>query len=664
MWSKNTRTSAPGYRQEIDGLRALAVLAVLFFHLRRAWLPGGFVGVDVFFVISGYVVSHSLAARDARPVASYLAHFYQRRVKRLLPALAVCCLLSAFLVSRATPPMPAEFNIGSYRTGLFALFGLSNFYLIRLSGSYFDGDLLPNPFLHTWSLGVEEQFYLVLPLLFCLLRSAHDDRRTNQLRLSAVGLLCLASLWLSAAWTEPQPTWAYYLMPSRFWELGLGSVIASAERLGLLEGARQHPWLKRLGPWLGLLLLASAVWYTPQRGFPFPGALPAVTATLLLLVTARSPGQPVVRFLASKPATYVGRLSYSLYLWHWPIIAVVTRTVGLHDALGLSLAACATLLAAMASFHLIESPVRYAPAKSPRSVLIAAAGLLLITATLTELIGRRRALLYAGSSQHWLTDWSIPAQQPLFETGQLSKADCHLVHGAELPTSFGGACLVRPQGAVSRMLFAVGDSHSNANWPMLKAGVSAGAYGLYALSHDSCEVRSGPPSQGDSCDGYWPYVHRLIAQHAHAGDIVMLAAYLREYTPSRPVEDEIRSLARSAGARGAKLVLQSPLPKHQRRAFDCLPAWFVRPSSQCLTPKSKDLRAARDSIEFARRIAGQEPNVVLWDPYELLCPEEMCGHFRAGRPIFRDDDHLASWGSRSLGRPFLSFLRQHALVTP
>ena len=221
------------YFPYIDGLRALAVLSVLVYHLNNQWLPGGFVGVDVFFVISGFVVSASVANCQGRGIGGFLIHFYARRIKRIFPALIVCLLVTAFLSALFIPEI--WLSGINQQTGLYAFVGLSNFILADTGRDYFAPTTEFNPYTHTWSLGVEEQFYLVFPFLFfCWLSSRRGQRAS--LGLFAVGLVMSA---LIAAWQSVySPTHAYLLTPRRFGEWAAGVGWYQAMELGPSVSAR------------------------------------------------------------------------------------------------------------------------------------------------------------------------------------------------------------------------------------------------------------------------------------------------------------------------------------------------------------------------------------------------------------------------------------------
>lgn len=336
------------YRKEIDGLRAIAVLSVVLYHAGVGWLPGGFVGVDVFFVISGYLITQILR-RDLQAGTFSVLHFYERRVRRIFPAL--------FLVVLVTIPasllwaLPEQVENTSV-SALTALFSVSNFYFWQQSG-YFAPATDFMPLLHTWSLGVEEQFYLIFPLFLLVL-----VRLRLSLFVVTAGLMIpafAAALWLS----EAKPAVAFYLLPARMWELGLGACLALLPNVM----GKMPAWPRSLregGAVLGLALIITAV-LRLRSDMPFPGwaaLLPCIGAALIILYTQ---GGGIVQNILSSPIMrFFGLISYSLYLWHWPVL-VFTRMLTADAELGLVSASGAVVISitlATLSWRYVEMPFR------------------------------------------------------------------------------------------------------------------------------------------------------------------------------------------------------------------------------------------------------------------------------------------------------------------
>lgn len=344
----NEKASEHRYIPGIDGLRALAVLAVVAYHLNPQWLPGGFVGVDLFFVVSGYVVSRSILDRPWQGAGHFFSHFFARRLARIYPALVVCLVLVAVLHALLIPR--AWLNDTATKAGLTAFFGLSNLALVYFDDGYFSPRAEFNPFTHTWSLGVEEQFYLVFAGVWWLLR-----RQTRALW-GILLLSFLASLWWCAQSSVSVPAQAYYLLPSRWWELCAGVMLAHWHLAG---GESAGTRAARLVLCVGLGLLAWSVWRASKSSFPYPDALWVVVGSVLCLHAVVSAG-PAERMLAlaSGPLAQVGKWSYSIYLWHWPLIVLFKWTVGLDTPMALASCAALTFLAAWCSYTWVEKPLR------------------------------------------------------------------------------------------------------------------------------------------------------------------------------------------------------------------------------------------------------------------------------------------------------------------
>ena len=663
MHSELGTSQAVLYRSDIDGLRALAVASVIIFHLNRDWLPGGFVGVDIFFVISGYVVTHSLAQSTDGTLLDRLSAFYARRVKRLLPALLLCSFLTAIAYSVFFPPYPFEVSNASYRTGIAGLVGLSNFYLIHQNNQYFDGNGASSPFLHTWSLGVEEQFYLCFPLL--LLVRFSRGRNADLYRLAIVLGFCAWSLWLSAAWSQRRPDLAYFAMPSRFWELGAGAAAALAERLGFFDSLSKRRMFAAYLQFAALLLLVFATIYTPKNGFPFPWAIPSVLGCVLLIIAGIHSNSVLHSTISSPSFVYAGKISYSLYLWHWPVIFVLDHLLGPSGALSTVLALITTCALACASYHWVEKPIRNSSGLPPVKVLGFAIVAVLTGAVGIELLRQARASLAAGSEQDWLTDWNAKADTPYFSE-KLTMRDCHLV--VDNWPSLDGPCTLESEQRETPTLFAVGDSHSQANWTMYTTGVASNRYRLYAISKNACALQITRETNLNACSDYWQHVRQVIERHAQSGDFVVLSLKLRFYSGSSDGSMRLKlgmqEFAQTLARRGVKLVVQAPLPKLDDSATVCVPTWYMRARTSCLTPKLRDLQARALALSLTRELARSEPNVLIWDPYELLCPESTCSHFQAGRPLFRDNHHLSLYGGRFLGPHFLAYLEAHKLLEP
>ena len=360
-------TSKRHYRHDIDGLRAVAVLSVLLFHLDLGF-SGGYVGVDVFFVISGYLITGLILKAQAKDRFS-LKQFWMRRIRRLVPAVTAMLLVVLLLGFAYLLPRDLD-KLGEAAIAQILL--VSNIYFAN-SFDYFAGPAELRPLLHTWSLAVEEQFYLLFPLLLVLCR-----RFTKRELAITFGVLAIASFILSIWCLATYPTSAFFILPTRAWELLLGALLvlmpvqvhSSSEKTTRLQFRNEL-----ISTLAAIALVITFFWYDKSTSFPGPAALlPCIATALLIYFNTRHTNHvlsddadvnPLVgktaigNLLSLNPLTYIGRISYSLYLWHWPIIVFLKYENGLQLSTPLTvIALLASFLAAAVSYHWIETPFR------------------------------------------------------------------------------------------------------------------------------------------------------------------------------------------------------------------------------------------------------------------------------------------------------------------
>lgn len=428
------------YRADIDGLRALAIVPVVLFHANLG-LPGGYVGVDVFFVISGFLITRIIFSDMVGGKFSY-ADFYERRLRRLLPA--------AFAVFAAVTVWAwwklAWFDLASYGKSLAAAVAyVSNFNFYWETG-YFNEDAMTKLLLHTWSLAVEEQFYIVVPLLLAPLVRCVPRRFVLRFLAAAT----VASFGLSVVLTEYRAVAAFYLLPARAWELGIGGVLA----LGSREWARGR-YVGEAVSVAGFAAITFAV-MTFSEATPFPGwhaAIP-VLGCAALLAAGDAPGTISGTILRSRPLVWIGSISYSLYLWHWPVMVAMSYGTDKLSGTRSVIAIAISVALAFASLHLVEQPVRRRRALASRRQLFAFAGLGTMAFLLVGL-----AMYHADGfpqpspDQKSMAQWVAPAKQDdvlkCYEPGiqRILRSDI-CVHGRK---------------GVAPSFVLVGDSHAEAS---------------------------------------------------------------------------------------------------------------------------------------------------------------------------------------------------------
>ena len=335
------------YRPDLDGLRAIAVIAVVLFHAKVPGFSGGYVGVDVFFVISGYLITGLISENADRPLKFWLPEFYIRRARRILPALfATCVIVAVPVIALYLPWDLARFGSALAATPVM----MTNIVVWRQVFSYFRSDVTLLPISHLWSIAVEEQFYLIYPLTLALISQCLPRNRHT-----ALFAIALASFTACVWGSYYAPSANYFLAPSRAWELLLGAMLAIRA-----ESSIKSLLAREMLAALGLVTLIISVWrYDATTRYPGAYSLAPCAASALLILSGGGPSTLVSRLLSRRPLAFTGLISYSLYLWHFPILIVfpyfqITQ-VGSVEMAGML--ACTYLIAAF-SWRYVEMPVR------------------------------------------------------------------------------------------------------------------------------------------------------------------------------------------------------------------------------------------------------------------------------------------------------------------
>lgn len=676
-----TRTT---YVPHIDGLRAVAVLSVIVFHLDPRWLPGGLAGVDVFFVISGFVVSASLADYRKSAAHAFFAYFYARRIVRILPALVVC-LLATHVAAMLFIPR-AWLSDANERAGLYAFFGLSNFILAG-SDNYFAPRAEFNPYTHTWSLGVEEQFYLIFPPLFAAW-IAGPRWRALSTALFAIGLI--VSLALAAWFAASNPVLSFYMLYTRFWELAAGVLLYQLlvfSGRAFSETHRPATAFSQGGALLSALLIAGGFALASPFSFPYPGALLPVLGTcgVLFFLHGREPKGAVMRALRIPAVVFVGQISYSLYLWHWPVFVLFRWTTGIESISQRVVATLLTFALATGSYYFVERPPRRLLRRNalPRWVVIAG-GAALIGASVTAAveIDARTARWSLTRTARDAADW-YPGRMD-----GIGRRNCALQSRSEplgdsAVTIWAGARCAQADPAMPR-LFVIGDSHAGAYSTMLMMfAIDTGAE-VYKYERDGCPFLS---VQFDDFDGCKPYEAAAVAdmlRRMRDGDILFMpslrlnrltdqddtrnetAAWEKTLgdagvaTRKRGVDEAVTVLAPFA-AHGVRIVFEAPKPVLRAPPFRCTD-WFNVRNPVCArgltVPRSELERFRAPVMDAFAEIARRVEHVSVWDPFPLLCPNEVCSAMRDGRPLFYDGDHPSGYANRMLAPHFERWIGQ------
>jgi peptidoglycan/LPS O-acetylase OafA/YrhL len=529
------------YRPHLDGLRAVAVFLVVAFHAGLKGFGGGFVGVDVFFVLSGYLVTQLLLGDLASGGRIRFQHFYARRFRRILPAAAVTLVITAIAYGAVATHFQAYDAIGDFRASFLYY---ANWHFIAQATNYFAPPIGASPVLHFWSLAVEEQFYLVWPLALGLLFLATrrlGARQRPTLRI-VIGIVCVLSAVEAGVIARTNLTRAYYGTDTRVYQLLLGALLALTPSL-FATGAQTRRIARHIAPWafVGMLVIASSVvnFGAITRGL----VVAAITATLIVaLENAR--GGWVSGALSNSRVTYVGRISYGIYLWHWPVIVIITMQHQI-SSIPLFVITCAlsTALAAL-SFGLMEHRVRLPNRLDRRAALVIAGGLAVSVlgglVVVPRILEPRASTLVSGTP-------GAPAGGPRLLDWLKAANDT-----PESPKCVGASvdkCIV-VRGTGARVLL-LGDSHARMWMPAFESIARSEALTLGIAVRPVCPWQIGleyvyapDPAQATKCDDVKrDWYDRVIPEFDP--DVVVLV--------SRPLDDPAGDQVSIIGSKGQKL---------------------------------------------------------------------------------------------------------------
>lgn len=634
-----------GYRREIDGLRALAVLAVVAFHARIPGFSGGFAGVDIFLVISGYLIG-GLILREADAGRFSLLGFYERRVRRILPALLA---MLAFTALAGWILLPGDFR--SFGASLAAISAFASNFLFERGTGYFSLTEEATPLLHTWSLAVEEQFYLFFPLALLL------ARRWNLQRIALIGATLLSfaySVWA----TRADPAMAFYSPASRAWEFLAGALLAA----NLLRRPTRD--IGDGAALIGLALLAFAL-FTLKETAPFPGlnALAPVLGSALLLYGTQPEGSRAAKLLSLKPLVAIGLISYSLYLWHWPLIVLGGYYVLDHRALVITRIAMALLAFPVAwlSWRYIERPFR-----KPR-LLLSRRTLFVGAAAASFALALYGAAIYALNGIPARFD---PAVVRLADRGNQPDYGCTSKPIDTLLTD--PACRIGdPSARPSFILW--GDSHAAVYFPELRRqALAAGASG-YNITTYGC-----PPLFEYQGDGASELRNRKLAEcrERNARTVKLMAemrpravvlagnwgAYSGGKNAKHAIEgsndlDRFEDGLFALRKLGITLYLVLDVPQTDRLSIQQLAKARAIGARSLLEPTTADYLRRTQAMR-TRAVEWQRLGLIqLIEPASLLCGPVTCRMIADDYPLYFDSNHLNARGAAFVGPLFVPMIR-------
>lgn len=645
---KQAETKSSAFRPDIEGLRGIAVLLVVAFHVGIPGVSGGFLGVDIFFVLSGYLITGILVKEMNKSGKIRFVQFYARRVRRLLPASALTVI--SVLIAGVLLLSPLEM-IGLSKTAFATSAYTSNLWFMHQAANYFAPEIETNPLLHTWSLAVEEQFYVMWPLII-LLAFRSGSRRRLAIWMGAVSAISFAlCIWL----TQTRQPWAFFGTPARAWEFGLGGLAALLSAAHLKQYARLWAWIE----WPALVgTLAAACYFSPRIRFPgYAAMLPVLGTAILLIAGLIHPGKSIPRMLSTPVLVFLGSVSYSWYLWHWPLLVFVSifiPYVPLLDRIGI---AVISLAIAFLTSRFFEDPLRY------KTYLVQRPRLSLALGMLVTICGMSVALLCHKAS---VTEGSTPLQV------RFTSATHDWDPEIQSCTSFFGDAMVREchfgnlESAATVVLF--GDSHAEQWFPALKRIAKQKEFKLTTLVKSSCPSISVPV--------FNPRIERIetecsawrqkaLARIKELHPIAVVIASSIGYVKGPGREDGYATLTNNQWMDGTRSILsqlnddQIPaiLVRDTPRPGFNVPICLSRVASHGKNPAGAcriDQRLALGvpTWNAEQRAAAGLPTVKTLDLTDQFCAGNSCSPMRDGIVVYRDTNHITASFSTHLATIF------------
>ncbi len=641
------------FRADIQGLRAVAVAIVVLQHAGVPQLGGGFVGVDVFFVVSGFLISGHLVESLQRDGRIDLPRFAAGRARRILPAALVTVLLTAGAGALLVSPLRI---VEILHDAVASALSVPNLRFAIRETDYLAGTA-PSPLQHFWSLGVEEQFYLVWPVL--LLLALRIGRGSLRVLMASIAVVTAASFAASALTTPDAQALAFFSPHTRAWEFGVGALLAGGgPLLARLPGRIAHP----LG-WLGLgLIVLAAVSYGPVREYPGVAALLPVAGAALIVAAGGAPARGGVgSLLSTRPLTSLGAISYSLYLVHWPILVLVHERIGLDDPLpaGLGLLlALASVPVAWLLFRCVETPLRVRR-DGPRRTLAAAGAVTIavVAALLVGAVGAGQLPLTSARSAEAAAPGTVTAtpfvpsnlvpalDDAVGDTGAIYADGCQQDRGsAEVLTCAYGDI------DAERSIALFGDSHAGRWFPALNAAAAELGYRLDTYTKSGCRSEETVPAWSSSpnptCTAWRAGVIERLA--GDPPDVVVLGNHMTPMPERDPVILQQRwteglDALRDRLPAESLVVTMADSPHLPSSPVDCLAANLER-ADRCGVARDE---AFEPAILAAQRSVAEERGGAVVDLADAFCDERMCPAVIGDALVYSDEHHLtATWSLR------------------
>jgi len=660
------------YKAWLDGLRAIAVIGVIFNHIWPETWSGGYLGVDIFFVISGFIVSLSSMDKVERYLSFskyiFVIDFISRRLKRLYPSLLVCVLICITIGSMVIYPFSGEKG-SSYMTAIFSIIGASNFYLALKPVDYFNPTSELNLFLHTWSLSAEMQYYIIFPVIFVLCRFKH---KILLIVWSFLSLISFILQWRSI-YIIKDFNFGFYLLPSRLWELSVGVIIFLLCSYIMRLNNSSVTVLRYFGI-ASIVSLGFFFYLLNEQNLMLNTSLTVFSSACILVIATRD--RIIQRILSSSLLVFIGKRSYSIYLWHWPLIILAKWTIGI-DLYTSLLLLLLIFIVSLLFFRVIENPLRYHLNLSSLNTILLSMCCALSTILLMLFLNgvHISSLLWLGIRKPgvFFTPKSFPHMPflPYIRGTTITRKNCFdyfsFTPDSRLDLDNFDRCNYSSGSKHSRTIYLYGDSFAAHLSPTVFDVAVKNNFSIEIVSRARCPFPSRAISIHNDCHLFSIKRFNRLIRHAKKGDFLIISNSNNEpgNSFSEHFTSQLAQITDKLHEIGVKVIYQSPTPQFTNSYNPvCLYPlqWFqYRLYSKCskesFVLRQKEINRIAHMKWQLQHISSSDP-LILWDVFDTVCPSKFvyCSTHDTGERMYRDDIHFSIYSVRILSPSLLKLV--------
>ena len=628
------------YRSDIDGLRAIAVLSVILFHINKTWIPGGFLGVDIFFVISGYLITLILIKEVDETRKINIINFYKRRIKRIMPALLFVLIptfLTGFLI------LAPDDLLALSKSMIWSFFSAANIYFFSsIDTGYFAEGSSELPLLHLWSLGVEEQFYILWPFaVLFLLKYISSIKK----RILIVSILFVGSLVWAQSIIVTNHSFAYYILFTRAWELLAGAIVA----LGVHSGFRTKNILNEFMAFTGLLaIILSLILVSESDPVPGLASLPVIIGAALLILSGVSHRTYIGRILSFKLFVAIGLVSYSAYLWHWPLLAFLRYALVEIDLIMAFTVILVTFVMATTSYFFIESPLRKNNVSTKNIFLwyfIVPAITIVVVSTITsKAIKHKNEFIFPWTKLNEINSNTSPVykykyscQYSLFDIKAYNEDRC-----------------VYPENINNSDVFLIGDSNAAHYLGMLRVFAKHYGFSIRNATQSACPMifdtkfKCINPQFEQGCKIY----RRTVGDEVKKYNTVIVGVSWDSYYSLKGFKDSFQKTLDYLSENVQHVILLGKVPIFLGYNKEC-EIRAVRLDNLNCSSRFNNKNKESPANKYLRELANEYSNVKYFDIQSQLCKSSGCSPYLDNNPVYYNAGHLSMKGSEQIGNKMI-----------